>query len=266
MEASPQARCSWCLTPSQAIPKLQTYNLVCRPIHLNEWSKRPNVVLRPNLDGNSIFHPIPSPLQAKAYFPRENYSFVDACTQTICQLFACFLMPYMLFMLCVVYPFVDCFCLPICASHVHSLVVYMLYIYLSVASIYFFVFHVSICLLAYLQFMYLLGCSCSMLHMLLPCVSCILPFVPLPPIHATCTSLIIFVLVFSMPFPICLVHVHAFTCCFMHTYVHFSFMLVLVCHAPVLLVYVHAFICCFMHTSVCLFVTQAFIIFDRGYF
>ena len=71
-------------------------------------------------------------------------------------------MPYMLFMLCVLYPFVDCFCLPICASHVDSLVVYTLYIYLSVAYIYFFVFHVSICLLAYLQFMYLLACSCSM--------------------------------------------------------------------------------------------------------
>jgi len=138
MEAGLQARCSWCLTPSQAIPKLRTYNLVCRPIHLNEWSKRPDMVLRPNLGGDSIFHPTLGPLQVKAYFPRGNYLFADACTQTICQLFACFLMPHMLFMLCVVYPFVDCFCLPICASHVHSLVVYTLYIYLSVASIYFF--------------------------------------------------------------------------------------------------------------------------------
>ena len=178
-------------------------------------------------------------------------------------------MPHMLFMLCVLYPFVDCFCLPICASHVDSLVVYTLYIYLSVAYIYFFLCFT--CLFACLP----ISSSCiywlahaPCIHMLLPYVSCILPFVPLPPIDATCTSLIILVLVFSMPFPICLVHVHAFTCCFMHTYVHFSFMLVLVCHAPfpVLLVYVHAFTCCFMHTSVCLFVTHAFIIFDREYF
>lgn len=175
------------------------------------------------------------------------------------------LFSHMLFMLCVVYPFVNCFCLPIWASHVHSLVVYTLYIYLSVVSIFFF-FWCFTCLFACLPISSLLmlhGFTC-----VLPCVSCIPAFVPLPPIHATCTSLIIIVLVFSMPFPICLVHVHAFTCCFMHTYVHFSYMLVLVCHDPfpVLLVYVRAFTCCFTHTSICLFVIHLFIIFDREYF
>lgn len=176
------------------------------------------------------------------------------------------LFSHMLFMLCVVYPFVNCFCLPIWASHVHSLVVYTLYIYLSVVSIFFFFFGVShVYLLACLS----LVCSCSMdSHTCYLVFHAYLPLFLYPPIHATCTSLIIIVLVFSMPFPICLVHVHAFTCCFMHTYVHFSYMLVLVCHDPfpVLLVYVRAFTCCFTHTSICLFVIHLFIIFDREYF
>ena len=165
------------------------------------------------------------------------------------------------------------FCRLLLSTHMHFtcwLACCLYAIYLSFSCVYPF-FLCFTCLFACLP----ISSSCiywlahaPCIHMLLPYVSCILPFVPLPPIHATCTSLIILVLVFSMPFPICLVHVLAFTCCFMHTYVHFSFMLVLVCHAPfpVLLVYVHAFTCCFMHTSVCLFVTHAFIIFDREYF
>ena len=88
-----------------------------------------------------------------------------------------------------------------------SLIVYMLYTYLSVASVYSSMFHIFtrllsiccifvsqplrstsmsymlICLLHYLQFMYLLACSLC-IHMLLPCVSCIpLLFLCLPCIH-----------------------------------------------------------------------------------
>lgn len=88
------------------------------------------------------------------------------------------LFSHMLFMLCVVYPFVNCFCLPIWASHVHSLVVYTLYIYLSVVSIFFF-FWCFTCLFACLPISSLLmlhGFTC-----VLPCVSCIPAFVPLPP-------------------------------------------------------------------------------------
>ena len=44
-----------CLTSSQAIPKLWTHNLVCRLMHVSEWSKRTKLVLGPKVGGDSIF-------------------------------------------------------------------------------------------------------------------------------------------------------------------------------------------------------------------
>ena len=63
-----------CLSPSQAIPKLQTHNLICRLMYISKWPKRPNLVPGPKLGGNSIFHPPPGPLQADAYFSRGKHS------------------------------------------------------------------------------------------------------------------------------------------------------------------------------------------------
>ena len=57
-----------CLTTSQAIPKFWTHNLVCRPMHVSDWPKRPNMVPRPNLGSDSVFHLPPwSTPKAKAY-------------------------------------------------------------------------------------------------------------------------------------------------------------------------------------------------------
>ena len=42
-----------CLTPSHVVPKLRTHNLVCKPIHVSKWPKRPNLVPRPKLGGDS---------------------------------------------------------------------------------------------------------------------------------------------------------------------------------------------------------------------
>ena len=44
-----------CLTPSQAVPKLGTHNLVCRPMHISKWLKRPNLVPGPKPGNDSIF-------------------------------------------------------------------------------------------------------------------------------------------------------------------------------------------------------------------
>ena len=55
MEAGLEAGGLGCLTPFQAVPKLRTHNRVCRPMHVSDCSKRPNMVSRPNPGGNSIF-------------------------------------------------------------------------------------------------------------------------------------------------------------------------------------------------------------------
>ena len=44
-----------CQTPSQAVYKLRTHNLVCRTMHISDWPKKPNMVPRPNLCGESFF-------------------------------------------------------------------------------------------------------------------------------------------------------------------------------------------------------------------
>ena len=43
------------LTPSQVVPKLQTHNLECIPMHVSKWPKMPNLVLGPKPGGDSIF-------------------------------------------------------------------------------------------------------------------------------------------------------------------------------------------------------------------
>lgn len=45
MEVSPQAGQSWVPNTSQAVPKLQTHNLVCKAMHISDWPKRPNIVI-----------------------------------------------------------------------------------------------------------------------------------------------------------------------------------------------------------------------------
>ena len=44
-----------CLTPSQVVPKLGTHNLVCGPMYVSNWPKRPNMVPKSNLGGNFTF-------------------------------------------------------------------------------------------------------------------------------------------------------------------------------------------------------------------
>ena len=63
-----------CLSPSQAIPKLQTHNLICKTMHISKRPRRPNLVCGPKSGGNSIFHPSLGPLESDAYFPRGNHS------------------------------------------------------------------------------------------------------------------------------------------------------------------------------------------------
>ena len=42
-----------CLTPSHTVPKLRTYNLVCKPIHVSKWPKMLNLIPRPKPGGDS---------------------------------------------------------------------------------------------------------------------------------------------------------------------------------------------------------------------
>ena len=55
MEANPQAGQSWVLNTFLS----RTQNLVYRPMHVSDRPKRPNMVPRPNLGGDSIFHSLP---------------------------------------------------------------------------------------------------------------------------------------------------------------------------------------------------------------
>ena len=51
MEAGPQVGWSWVLNTFPS----RIYNLVCRSMHVSDWPKRPNMVPRPNLGGDSFF-------------------------------------------------------------------------------------------------------------------------------------------------------------------------------------------------------------------
>ena len=55
MEVGPQAGQSWLPNTFTSHPKLRTHNLVCRPMYVSDWPKRPNMVPKPNLGGNSTF-------------------------------------------------------------------------------------------------------------------------------------------------------------------------------------------------------------------
>ena len=59
MEAGPQAGWSWVPNTFPSRTKLWTYNLVYKSMHVSDKPKRPNMVSRPNLGGDSIFHPPP---------------------------------------------------------------------------------------------------------------------------------------------------------------------------------------------------------------
>ena len=76
-----------CLTPSQVVPKFWTHDLLCKPMHVSKWPKRPNLVPGPKLGSNSIFSPSAQFTLSQGVLPTRKPLVKGACAHSTLILF-----------------------------------------------------------------------------------------------------------------------------------------------------------------------------------